>query len=105
MPIRLNIMKQSINQYQFTEAFIKIRPDNFSYDGLKALFNYLDELSTDVDIELDVIEICCSYREFDSVDQFISEGYTSSIINSIDDIEELTTVIRIDDTRFICAEF
>jgi len=56
-------------------------------------------------MELDVIEICCSYREFDSIDQFISEGYTSSIINSIDDIEELTTVIRIDDTRFICAEF
>ena len=62
-------------------------------------------MSDDQNIELDVIAICCSYREFDSVDQFISEGYTTSIINSIDDIEELTTVIRIDDKRFICAEF
>ena len=96
---------ETVNEADFISAFRKRRPDNFSYDGLKALFNYLDELSTDVDIELDVIEICCSYREFDSVDQFISEGYTTSIINSIDDIEELTTVIRIDDKRFICAEF
>ena len=96
---------ETVSKSHFIEAFKSIRPDNFSYEGLTALYEYFDELSDDQNIEFDVIEICCSYREFDNVDQFISEGYTSSIINSIDDIEELTTVIRIDDTRFICAEF
>jgi hypothetical protein len=95
---------ETVSKSHFIDAFRSIRPDNFSYEGLTALYEYFDELSEDQDMELDVIAICCSYREFDNVDQFLSEGYTSSIINSIDDIEELTTVIRIDDTRFICAE-
>lgn len=99
------MLYQEINEADFISAFKSIRPDNFSYEGLKALYGYFEELSDDQNIELDVIAICCSYREFDNVDQFLSEGYTSSIINSIDDIEELTTVIRIDDKRFICAEF
>ena len=99
------MLYEEINQADFISAFKSIRPDNFSYEGLTALYEYFDELSEDQDMELDVIAICCSYREFDNVDQFLSEGYTSSIINSIDDIEELTTVIRIDDKRFICAEF
>ena len=99
------MLYQTITETDFINSFQSLRPNNFSREGLEALYNHFWDLSEDQDIELDVIEICCSYREFDSVDQFISEGYTTSIINSIDDIEELTTVIRIDDTRFICAEF
>ena len=36
-------MKQTINQYDFADAFKKMnRADNFSYEGLKVLFNYLE---------------------------------------------------------------
>ena len=38
---------------------------NFSYNGLDALFEYLEELSIDCgdSIELDVIGLCCDYSE------------------------------------------
>ena len=34
-------MKQSINEYDFRNAFIQLRTDNFTYEGLTALYNHL----------------------------------------------------------------
>ena len=67
-------MKQSINSYDFHRAFEQLRPDNFSYDGLNALYDYLEQLEDDMgeEIELDVIAICCDYSEM-SYDEIISE--------------------------------
>ena len=62
-------MKQTINLYQFERAFVDMnRKDQFSYDGKKALFEYLEDLEQDIgeDIELDVIALCCDYSEHDS---------------------------------------
>jgi hypothetical protein len=61
-------MKQTINQYQFADAFRSIRPDNFTYAGLHALFDYLEEYeeSCGEEIELDVIALCCEYSEHKS---------------------------------------
>jgi hypothetical protein len=41
------------------------RGDNFSYDGLDALFEYLEEMedSTGEEMQLDVIALCCEYTE------------------------------------------
>ena len=36
-------MYQTIGFCQFTDAFNSIRPNNFSYDGLQVLFDYLEE--------------------------------------------------------------
>ena len=59
-------IKQTVNEYEFRRAFETIRPDNFTYEGLGALYEYLEELSegTGEDIELDVIAICCDYTEY-----------------------------------------
>ena len=59
-------IKQTVNEYEFRRAFETIRPDNFTYEGLGALYEYLEELSEDTgeDIELDVIAICCDYTEY-----------------------------------------
>lgn len=60
-------MKQSVNLYAFREAFKNCnRSDNFSYEGLEALFEYLEELEQDLDeeFELDVISLCCAYSEW-----------------------------------------
>lgn len=55
---------QSITETMFRDAFRSLRPDNFSYDGLSALYNYLTDLSDDCgDIELDVIAICCDFSQ------------------------------------------
>jgi hypothetical protein len=59
-------MKTTIsNVYQFRDAFHSAgRASQFSYEGLELLFNYLEEV--DADYELDVVALCCDYSE-DSV--------------------------------------
>jgi hypothetical protein len=55
-------MKTTVSSYDFERAFAAAdRKDNFSYEGLNLLFDYLEEL--DPDMELDVIALCCDYCE------------------------------------------
>ena len=98
-------MKQTINQYNFTEAFRKIRPNNFSYEGLKALYDYLEgyEEDTGEELELDVIAFCCDFTEYKNLKEFQSDH--SDEYKTIDDIEDATTVIRIDNESFITQSF
>jgi hypothetical protein len=76
-------MKQSINFSQFCDAFQAVRPENFSYDGLNALYEWIEELddSCGTDTELDVIALCCEFSEYDSaVDCIDVAGYDYSLI-------------------------
>ena len=59
-------MKTTIdNVYQFRDAFHNAgRASQFSYDGLELLFDHLEDV--DADYELDVVALCCDYSE-DSV--------------------------------------
>tara|TARA_R100000742_G_C4274710_1_gene94831 strand:- start:966 stop:1262 length:297 start_codon:yes stop_codon:yes gene_type:complete len=94
-------MKQSINEYDFRNAFIKLRPDNFTYEGLTALYNHLEDLEQDTgqEIELDVIALCCDFSEYENLEEY-KKNYSS--INSIEDIQSATTYISIPNTtRFI----
>ena len=61
-------MKKTINLEDFVNEFRAIRPQNFSYEGLEKIFNYLEE--SDSDMELDVIAICCDFSQC-SLDEFI----------------------------------
>ena len=65
-------MKTTIsNVYQFRDAFHSAgRASQFSYEGLELLFNYLEEV--DADYELDVVALCCDYSE-DSVATIASD--------------------------------
>jgi hypothetical protein len=58
-------MKTTIGWGDFTKAFDSMRPDNFTYDGLSALYDYLVQYEdeTGEEIELDVIAICCDFSE------------------------------------------
>jgi len=58
-------MHQSVNVYQFRDAFVALRPNNFTYEGLTVLFDYLEQLEDDLGepLELDVIALCCDYSE------------------------------------------
>lgn len=60
-------MKTSVSLYEFRDAFMRLRPANFSYSGLDVLFEYLEQLENDTgdEIELDVIAFCCEYAEDD----------------------------------------
>ena len=58
-------MKQTLTKDMFRFQMNQIRPDNFSYEGLGELFDYLEMLeeSTGIQIELDPIALCCDYCE------------------------------------------
>lgn len=91
-------MKQTINFSQFTDAFREIRPDNFSYDGLRALYDWFESLADDtgVELELDVIAICCDFSEYENIEAFQADY--GEEYETIEDIERQTSVIPIDKT-------
>ena len=99
------IMKQTINKFDFVQAFKELRPNNFSKAGLFALFDYLEQLEDDIgeETELDVIALCCEYAEYDSLAEF-REDYGEDY-NTMQDIEYHTTVIMIDNESFIIQQF
>ena len=65
-------MKTTVNFYEFRNWFEKNRPNNFSYDGLIALWKMLEEYedSTGEEIEFDPIALCCEYSEYDDMHEF-----------------------------------
>lgn len=54
-------MLQTITLSMFRDAFHPYRKDNFTYAGLELLYDYLEEVSPDYD--LDVVELCCDFVE------------------------------------------
>ena len=107
---------QSVNLYQFRDAFVRAgRADQFSYDGLSAIFDYLEELSDDTgeNIELDVIAICCEFSESDwesiasdySIDLTDCEEEEEKIDTVRDYLESHTSVVGEPDGSFVYANF
>lgn len=96
-------MKTTVSRYDFERAFAAAdRKENFTYEGLDLLFDYLEEYeeNTGEEIELDVIALCCEYSE-DDVDTII-ENYSIDIEGMDDDeiieaareyLEENTTLV------------
>ena len=74
---------------QFRNEFRKLdRENQFSYEGLGLLFDFIDGCNPDY--ELDVIEICCSYTE--STPEEIADSYSINIddMNEGEIVEEVT---------------
>lgn len=94
------MIKQTVNRSAFHDAFNAIRPEQFSYAALNALYDYLEQLSDDTgqDVELDVIAICCDYCQYDSIEE-------ASSVYDVRDIRDHTTVIDCDDDSVIIQNF
>jgi hypothetical protein len=88
-------MKTTVSKYDFERAFADAdRKENFSYEGLGLLFDYLEEYedSTGEEVELDVIALCCDYAEETVSD--IARNYSidlSHLDPEDDDYEEQCT--------------
>ena len=68
-------IKATVREHEFRAAFKNFGCENqFSYDGLGALFEYLESMSDDLnrDIELDVIALCYDFHE-ETLESFIEE--------------------------------
>jgi hypothetical protein len=65
----IQIMKQTITEYQFIEAFRHAgRETQFSVNARRALFAHLEDFEHDTrtEIELDPVGICCEWAEYPS---------------------------------------
>ncbi len=99
-------MKITINFDGFERAFQRYgRGEQFSYEGLQALFEWLEDIESDMgeEQELDVIGLCCEFAEFESLKEFQDDYGTD--YESIEDIENDTIVIPIDKESFIIQQF
>lgn len=85
-------MKTTVSRYDFERAFADAdRKENFSYEGLSVLFDYLEQYEEDTgqEIELDVIALCCDYSE-DTVEDIISNY--SIDVEGMDEDEQIDAV-------------
>jgi len=89
-------MINTITEDQFIDEMIK---HSFSYEGSKALFNYLEQLEEDCDIKIkfDAVTLRCDYVEYDNLKELL-EAYDNLELESIEDFNEYTTVIEVEDT-------
>ena len=96
-------MKDTVNFSRFVDGFCN-RKENFTYEGLQALFNYFEEYedSTGVEIEFDPIGIICEYIQFEDLADY-NRQYADKA-ESLEDIRKKTEVIEIEgsDSFIIC---
>lgn len=87
-------MKSTVTEFDFINSFTGSYENNFSYEGKIALFEYLEQLEEDCDIEieLDPIAFCCEYSEMT-----IKEALDYYDLETLEDLEDRTMVIYIDD--------
>jgi hypothetical protein len=98
-------MIEVVTESQFIERFRKIRPTNFTYEGLQALFEYLEQLEDDTgeEIEFDVIGLCCEFSQYDNLKEF-QDDYGKDY-ECIEDVENETMVVPVDEESFIIRQF
>lgn len=100
-------MHQTVNVYQFRDAFRNMgRGDNFSYEALGILFEYLEEYeeASDSPLELDVIALCCDFNEMSWRE--VAEYYYVDLSDCEDDDERADAVREyLNDNTVVCGEF
>jgi len=110
-------MYQNVNFTDFHTAFKQLRPNNFSYEGLQALFEYCEEYERDSGDpqELDVIALCCDITEDQPLS--IANGYNIDLseidLNDVPKVRETvlgylcehTTVIGQTDEAILFVNF
>lgn len=98
---------QTVNIYEFREAFRRMdRQDQFSYEGLEVLFDYLEEYSdcTGENVELDIVALCCEYYE-SSIDEII-DNYRLDVSDADGNEEEIKAIVEeyLQDNTSVCGE-
>lgn len=86
-------MKTTVSRYDFERAFVDAgRKDQFSYEGLSVLFDYLEQMENDncQEIELDVIALCCDYIE--ETVQAVADSYGLELPEDEDEDEHREAV-------------
>ncbi len=99
-------MKETVNFNRFLRAFrMADRLQGWTQDGLFALFEYIEELESDLgeQIELDVIGLDGEFTEFDDIKAY-NHCYDTDYEYAYE-VSENSTFIDIDGDRFIAGEW
>ena len=96
-------MKTNVNVYNFRDSFLgsDTYKNNFSYDGLTALYDYLTQLEEDTgeEFELDICFFCCDYAEY-TIKEY-NRDFNKECL-TIDDVsQEDSFICEIDSDSFI----
>ena len=103
-------MKSNVSIYDFRDTIMKLRPNNFSYEGLTILYEWFEEYeeSCETEVDFDPIGICCEFTEASWEE--IANDYDIELPNKGDDIYD-RTMNRLavaeylqDNTLFMCDE-
>ena len=103
-------MYKEITFTEFCDEFAELnREDQFTYEGKKALFEYLEdyESQSGETLELDVIALCCEYSEYSTAKEAAeyygfepededNEEETEAEAEAFNFLEDRTTVIDFD---------
>ncbi len=95
-------MKQTVNKNDFMHAFHAYnRYEQFGYDALTVLFDYYEELESDIgeELELDVIAICCDWSVY------TAEEIQQEWDIDVDELRDNTIVLDVGDGRFLVHGF
>lgn len=98
---------KTFNDNDFINEFKACNRENhFSYEGLRILFESLEQMAQDcgINIEIDVIALCCEYSE-DSITDIIN-NYVIDMTDCDSDDEKIETVeYYLQDNTFVCGSY
>ena len=93
-------MIKTITEWDFVNSFDDVnRSNNFTVAGRKALFEMLEELSPDM--ELDPIAICCEFTEYASLEEwkqdyeYVAEDEDEEDDYALDYLRDQTLVLEL----------
>jgi hypothetical protein len=102
---------KTINAYDFRSEFAHMgRQKDFTYAGLNALYEYINETYTGIldksqPYELDVIALCVQFTEYENLDECLQEVGNDDI-KTLEDLYDHTIVIEIEGSEgIIISEF
>lgn len=98
-------MKQTVYLSDFRSAFhAHDRQNQFSYEGLGILFDYLEQYEQDVgeELELDVIALCCEFAE--STPEDIAADYDIDLEGVDEDDIAQAVMDWLCDTTSVCGQ-
>ena len=85
----------TLDEYQFVERLMKIRPENFSPKAARNLFYWYEDLSEGIgeNIEFDPIAICVEWSEYENHKEALEELG----LESIDELYDRTVVLPVEE--------
>lgn len=91
---------KSFDLYDFKREFERYdRGDRFSDEAMEELYNYYDNLGEPY--ELDIIGICCSWTEYENLEEYSKEYMDESDFEGMDDDEKEEIILdNLDDNTY-----